>query len=53
MGVRDQMDVELGTICIDWFFFTLKETCLFPMVGVVDVGLIPVLLLAGLGETQS
>lgn len=53
MGVRDQVNVELGTISRGRFVFTLEETCLFPMVGVVDVGLIPVFLLAGLGETQS
>jgi len=53
VGVRDQVDVELGTICVGRFVVTLEETCLFPMMGVVDVGLIPVFLLAGLGETQS
>jgi hypothetical protein len=47
------MNVELGTISRGRFVVTLEETCLFPMVGVVDVGLIPVFLLAGLGETQS
>jgi hypothetical protein len=49
------MHIQLGPVGLGGLFVSpsLEEASLFPMVGMVNVGLVPVFLLAGLGETQG
>ena len=56
VGVRDQVHIQLGPVGllgVGVLVVSLEEASLFPMVGMVNVGLVPVFLLAGLGETQG
>jgi hypothetical protein len=43
----------VGLLGVGVLVVSLEEASLFPMVGMVNMGLVPVFLLAGLGETQG